>query len=93
MVFGVLWAWLGAGEAPSIAVLGGGMLVIGALAGNELLSLRRPRAGLKAARLRQAVPASACTAAGSTPSLAAAARISCQVVPSTGTPCAVRSAR
>ena len=44
VVFGVLWAWWGANEAPSIAVLGGGLLVIGALAGNELLSLRRPRA-------------------------------------------------
>jgi len=43
VVFGVLWAWLGAGEAPSVAVLGGGLLVVGALAGNELLSLRQPR--------------------------------------------------
>jgi drug/metabolite transporter (DMT)-like permease len=43
VVFGVLWAWWGADEAPSIAVLGGGLLVVGALAGNELLSLRRPR--------------------------------------------------
>lgn len=41
VVFGVLWAWLGAGEAPGAAVLGGGLLVIGALAGNELLSLRQ----------------------------------------------------
>jgi drug/metabolite transporter (DMT)-like permease len=41
VVFGVLWAWLGAGESPSVAVLGGGLLVLGALAGNEMLSLRR----------------------------------------------------
>ena len=27
VVFGVLWAWLGAGEAPSAAVLGGGARV------------------------------------------------------------------
>lgn len=40
VVFGVLWAWLGAGEAPSPAVIGGGLLVLGALAGNELLALR-----------------------------------------------------
>jgi drug/metabolite transporter (DMT)-like permease len=42
VVFGVLWAWLGANEAPSVAVLGGGALVLLALAGNELLALRRP---------------------------------------------------
>jgi drug/metabolite transporter (DMT)-like permease len=41
VVFGVLWAWLGANEAPSMAVLGGGALVLLALAGNELLALRR----------------------------------------------------
>ncbi len=41
VVFGVLWAWLGAGEAPTLAVLGGGALVLVALAGNELLALRR----------------------------------------------------
>jgi len=40
VVFGVLWAWLGAGEAPSVAVLGGGLLVLLALVGNELLGLR-----------------------------------------------------
>ncbi len=39
VVFGVLWAWLGAGEAPSAAVLGGGALVLGALALNETLAL------------------------------------------------------
>ncbi len=41
VIFGVLWAWLGAGEAPSLAVLGGGAMVLLALAGNELLALRR----------------------------------------------------
>ena len=48
VVFGVAWAWLGAGEAPSAAVFGGGLLVLAALAGNELLTLmpsRRPRNG------------------------------------------------
>jgi drug/metabolite transporter (DMT)-like permease len=42
VVFGVAWAWLGAAEAPSVAVLGGGLLVLGALAANEALALRRP---------------------------------------------------
>ena len=46
VVFGVAWAWIGAGEAPSAAVLGGGLLVLGALAGNEGLALRQ-RAALK----------------------------------------------
>ena len=41
VVFGVLWAWLGAGEAPSAAVLAGGALVLAALVGNELLGLRQ----------------------------------------------------
>ncbi len=40
VIFGVAWAWLGAGEAPTPAVLGGGALVLLALAGNELLALR-----------------------------------------------------
>ncbi|MFZ5548602.1 MAG: DMT family transporter [Pseudomonadota bacterium] len=41
VLFGVAWAWLGAGEEPSHAVLFGGALVLGALATNELLALRR----------------------------------------------------
>ncbi|RVU46611.1 DMT family transporter [Rubrivivax rivuli] len=41
VLFGVLWAWLGAGEAPSLAVLGGGGLVLLALVGNEALALRK----------------------------------------------------
>jgi drug/metabolite transporter (DMT)-like permease len=39
IIFGVTWAWLGTAEAPTPAVLGGGALVIGALAGNEALAL------------------------------------------------------
>ena len=41
VVFGVAWAWLGANEVPSSAVLGGGALVLLALVGNEALTLRR----------------------------------------------------
>jgi drug/metabolite transporter (DMT)-like permease len=41
VVFGVAWAWLGAGEAPSGASLAGGTLVLAALTGNELLALRQ----------------------------------------------------
>lgn len=44
VIFGVLWAWLGADEAPAASVLSGGLLVLGALAGNELLALRERRA-------------------------------------------------
>jgi drug/metabolite transporter (DMT)-like permease len=40
VIFGVAWAWLGAGEAPSVSVLGGGVLVLAALATNEALALR-----------------------------------------------------
>jgi len=40
VIFGVLWAWLGAGEQPGASALIGGTLVIGALLCNELLSLR-----------------------------------------------------
>lgn len=40
VVFGVLWAWAGAGESPSLPVLGGGALVLGALVANEALALR-----------------------------------------------------
>jgi drug/metabolite transporter (DMT)-like permease len=44
VVFGVAWAWLAAGEAPSAAVLGGGALVLGALVLNEALALHGRRA-------------------------------------------------
>ena len=41
VVFGVAWAWIGAGEAPGAAVLAGGTLVLLALAANEWPALRR----------------------------------------------------
>ena len=41
VVFGVLWAWLGAGERPSLSVLLGGALVLLALLANEALALRQ----------------------------------------------------
>jgi drug/metabolite transporter (DMT)-like permease len=40
VIFGVLLAWLGAGEVPAASALAGGALVLGALAGNELLGRR-----------------------------------------------------
>ena len=40
VVFGVLLAWVGAGEAPGSTALTGGMLVLGALLANELVALR-----------------------------------------------------
>ena len=40
VIFGVLWAWIGAGEAPGSSALVGGAIVVGALVFNELLSLR-----------------------------------------------------
>ena len=43
VVFGVLWAWIGAGERPSVPVFGGGLVVLLALAANELPALRRAR--------------------------------------------------
>jgi len=39
VLFGVAWAWWGAGETPALPVLGGGALVLVALAGNEALAL------------------------------------------------------
>jgi drug/metabolite transporter (DMT)-like permease len=44
VIFGVAWAWLGAGEEPGNAALTGGTLVLAALLGNELLALRTRRA-------------------------------------------------
>ncbi len=41
VVFGVTWAWLWGGETPSPQVLTGGLLVLSALAANELLGFRR----------------------------------------------------
>jgi drug/metabolite transporter (DMT)-like permease len=43
VIFGVTWAWLGAGEAPGSSALVGGALVLSALIGNELLALRQAR--------------------------------------------------
>jgi len=43
VIFGVAWAWLGAGEAPGTAALTGGSLVLAALLGNEWLALRARR--------------------------------------------------
>ncbi|MBL0418771.1 DMT family transporter [Ramlibacter sp. AW1] len=40
VVFGILLAWVGAGERPSDEALLGGVLVIGALVGNELIAWR-----------------------------------------------------
>jgi drug/metabolite transporter (DMT)-like permease len=45
VLFGVAWAWLGAGESPSAAVLGGGALVLLALAGNEWWAMRHRSSG------------------------------------------------
>jgi drug/metabolite transporter (DMT)-like permease len=42
VVFGVTWAWLGAGEQPGASTLSGGALVLGALVVNEALALLRP---------------------------------------------------
>jgi drug/metabolite transporter (DMT)-like permease len=39
VVLGPLWAWLGAGEAPAAATVTGGLVVLAALAGNELAAL------------------------------------------------------
>jgi drug/metabolite transporter (DMT)-like permease len=41
VLFGVAWAWLGAGEQPSSGALLGGALVLLALLANELLGMRR----------------------------------------------------
>ena len=40
VLFGIAWAWLGAGETPTLAVIMGGALVLGALALNEIASWR-----------------------------------------------------
>lgn len=41
VIFGILLAWVGAGEVPRPAVLAGGALVIGALVVNELVGWRQ----------------------------------------------------
>ncbi|MGN6524906.1 MAG: DMT family transporter [Burkholderiaceae bacterium] len=50
VIFGVLWAWIGVGESPGSSALVGGALVVGALAFNELLSLRARGAAPSRAR-------------------------------------------
>ena len=44
VVLGPLWAWLGAGEVPGYATVMGGLIVLAALAGNELAGLAGWRA-------------------------------------------------
>ncbi len=41
VLFGVAWVWLDANEAPAVHVLGGGALVLIALASNEFITLRQ----------------------------------------------------
>ena len=41
VIFGILFAWLGAGEVPSASILSGGVLVITALLMNELIGWRQ----------------------------------------------------
>ncbi len=43
IVFGIAWAWLGAGEAPAPQVLAGGALVLATLAVNELVGMKKLR--------------------------------------------------
>jgi len=50
VVLGPLWVWLGAGEAPALATLAGGAMVLAALLLNELAAL-----GLRAHARRNAV--------------------------------------
>jgi drug/metabolite transporter (DMT)-like permease len=49
VLFGTLWAWLGAGETPTSATLTGGAIVLAALALNELAATRREAASNAAA--------------------------------------------
>jgi len=45
VLFGVAWAWLGAGERISASAVLGGALVLAALAFNEAWGLRRRKLG------------------------------------------------
>ncbi len=48
VVLGPMWAWLGAGEAMGAATMQGGLVVLAALAGNELFAWRmRPAASVR----------------------------------------------
>jgi drug/metabolite transporter (DMT)-like permease len=44
ILFGVAWTWMGSSEVPTPAVIGGGALVLVALAANEALALRSRQA-------------------------------------------------
>jgi drug/metabolite transporter (DMT)-like permease len=52
VLFGVAWAWLGAGERPPPTALAGGALVLGALVVTEVPALRGARGGVAPARGR-----------------------------------------
>ena len=54
VLLGVAWAWLGADEAPTSAVLSGAALVLLALAGNEALALHQQRNGTRSRLLAAA---------------------------------------
>lgn len=47
VIFGILWAWLGADETPGPQVLVGGALVIGALVVNEWVGMRERREAVR----------------------------------------------
>jgi drug/metabolite transporter (DMT)-like permease len=49
VVFGPLWAWLGAGERPATATFYGGGLILAALVANELFAPRRAASPLASA--------------------------------------------
>lgn len=59
-VLGPLWAWIGVGEVPSLLAVVGGIIVVGAVAGNSALGLIRLN------RRRQREAAAAAAVAGST---------------------------
>ncbi len=48
VIFGTLWAWIGAGETPTQATLTGGAIVLAALVLNEIAATRRESAGASA---------------------------------------------
>jgi drug/metabolite transporter (DMT)-like permease len=48
VIFGTLWAWVGAAEVPTHATLVGGAIVLAALVLNELAATRREAAGVSA---------------------------------------------
>lgn len=50
VIFGVAWAWLWAGEQPSVSVLSGATLVLVALVFNELAALRKNPPAIKVKR-------------------------------------------